>query len=229
MCVLTYIPTPKGFIFTSNRDEKYDRLTLPPKRRIIGPEQMIFPLDIEHNGTWLSIDPKKQQIACLINAKGPQPNPKEKISRGHMPFQFLIDETKPSSKTLVNRVAPFTLIKVDYNNLMLKEFKWDGHKLKSSVINQYQPELWCSNSLYSDAKKNKLKADFMKYINKTDEYSNIIDFHKAMAQPLNSSQYSIKDKNIQTVSITSIIFEGESLDMNYLDILNQNKAKFLQL
>ena len=155
MCIVTYVPTSKGFVFTSNRDEKQDRLTLAPQQRTIHNHQMVFPLDLEHQGTWFSVDKKGKQLACLLNAKGPQPKPQSKISRGHIPFQFLLNESSLSSSMLLDKVAPFTLVKVSYNSkIELKEFIWNGYRLQSNTLDGLQPKLWCSNTLYGAQKLN---------------------------------------------------------------------------
>lgn len=86
-----------------------------------------------------------------------------------------------------------------------------------------------SNTLYGATKTQQLNSDFQQFLKLKSERHKIINFHKTKVQTYNSNEYLIKNKNLQTVSITSVISEGEVLKMRYWDMLDHKKTKFLQL
>lgn len=104
-----------------------------------------------------------------------------------------------------------------------------NHNRGTAFLDGLQPKLWCSNNLYGATKTQQLNSDFQQFLKLKSERHKIINFHKTKVQTYNSNEYLIKNKNLQTVSITSVISEGEVLKMRYWDMLDHKKTKFLQL
>ena len=66
MCTVTFVRTEKGFILTSNRDEKSARKTIKPKVYKHGEKSLVYPKDELAGGTWVSTN-ANNRIACLLS------------------------------------------------------------------------------------------------------------------------------------------------------------------
>jgi uncharacterized protein with NRDE domain len=66
MCTVTYIPQSQGFIITSSRDEKLQRLTLQPAIYEHFVSEIVYPKDKMAGGTWIAVN-MQNHIGCLIN------------------------------------------------------------------------------------------------------------------------------------------------------------------
>ena len=219
MCIVTFFPTSEGFLFTSNRDEKYQRKTLEPAT-YLHPTPLIYPKDMEHDGTWIAVDAKQKKIVCLLNANGSQPDPNLKISRGQLPIQLLLKDKKILSKSTLAKIAPFQLIKVCFLEIpKLESFHWNGVHLINKTLDAKKPHLWCSDTLYSEPKKQGLKNDFKSSLNNFNQWNDLINFHKKVAQPINNSVFLKKEYGLQTVSITSLRHQNKQLDLYYNNLL----------
>ena len=69
MCIVSYIPTEKGFYFTSNRDENQLRKTLIPRTYSHGIHRLTYPKDMEKVGSWLAIHANRNRLGCILNGK----------------------------------------------------------------------------------------------------------------------------------------------------------------
>ena len=219
MCIVTFFPDSEGFIFTSNRDEKYQRKTLEPTT-YHHPTPLIYPKDMEHGGTWFAVDAQRNQLICLLNAKGTQPDSNLKISRGQLPIKLLLGEEYFLSESNLVNIAPFQLIKVCFlKALKLESVHWNGIQLVRNILDPTHPYLWCSDTLYSIAKKQSLKIDFKSSINEFHHWNDLINFHEKVAQPIDSTVFLKKAHGLQTVSITSLKYQNEHLDLYYNNLL----------
>ena len=220
MCIVTYIPSDCGFSLTSNRDERFDRPTIAP--RIYGAENapLIYPLDLKGKGTWFSINPKEKKVCCLLNAEKQYPQGRQKQSRGHIPIAWISVSKFDFHKTPLDLYAPFGLITIENINrsIIIKKHNWNERKFKSEVLNPKKPYLWCSSSLYSKENEDEFENLFKEKIPRLKKTQRIIEFHKKIAQPLNSDRYKEKNKNIQTVSITHLKVKKSGAKMKYVDL-----------
>jgi len=67
MCTVTYLPLKKGFILTSNRDERLLRKpSTVPQIQLINKVAVLFPRDMEANGTWMATAQNGRSV-CLLN------------------------------------------------------------------------------------------------------------------------------------------------------------------
>ncbi len=219
MCIVTYIPTKKGFFFTSNRDEVKTRQTDCLKTYKHQGFEFLYPKDLEKGGSWFVVNTSSKKIACLLNATGKQPNLDTKMSRGLIPINFLIHEKNFLLEEMIEKVSPFTLICIQYgNNIIIEEFEWNGERLTRKKINEKETHLWCSNTLYNRDYKEHLTKKILCETPKLKSTREVIDFHKKMAQPENSNVYLKKDKCLQTLSITCFNETENQEIISYLDI-----------
>ena len=54
MCIVSFIPTEKGFTLTSNRDEQIDRSCDKPEFHVNNKATLIYPKDSILGGTWFA-------------------------------------------------------------------------------------------------------------------------------------------------------------------------------
>lgn len=227
MCVVTYFPANNGFYFTSNRDEVNTRQTDYPKAYKHQQYEIIYPKDLEKGGSWFAIDASQKKMACLLNATGKQPSQDDRISRRKLPINFLIKEKSLLQEDTLKKVAPFTLICIQYtDNVIIEEYHWDGESIKLSYINEKKPYLWCSNTLYSTEEKDRLTKMFKGNLTKIKSLTDIVDFHKKMAQPLRNDVFLKKDKDLQTLSVTSLRATNKKGIISYSNLL-ENSTRVL--
>lgn len=223
MCVVTYFPSEKEMFLTSNRDEKNTRKTVHPKTYKHEGLDIIYPKDLEQGGSWLAINATEKRLACLLNAKGVQPNPKDKISRGTIPINFVLNEKSVLQKNMLKKVAPFTLICIDYvNRIFIEEFHWHGNNMSLKLIDEKKPQLWCSNTLYTAKEKNRFTTKFKGKKTDIKSLEDIVNFHKEIAQPLQNNVFIKKDKDIQTMSITGVQATAKSTFVSYSNLVEKS-------
>ncbi|MFZ1561686.1 MAG: NRDE family protein, partial [Saprospiraceae bacterium] len=66
MCTVTYLPTEKGYILTSSRDEYNLRSTVQPNHYQMYNQTITFPKDEKAGGTWIAAS-DSNRVACLLN------------------------------------------------------------------------------------------------------------------------------------------------------------------
>ena len=66
MCTVTYVPTAKGSVFTSNRDEDPKRSASKIVEDLRGELTIFFPQDEEAHGTWIAYS-NHDQFVCILN------------------------------------------------------------------------------------------------------------------------------------------------------------------
>lgn len=225
MCVVTYFPTQNGFYFTSNRDEVNTRQTDYPKAYKHQQYEIIYPKDLQKGGSWFAVDVTHKKISCLLNAKGKQPNQENRISRGELPINFLIDENRLLQDETIKKIAPFTLICIEYTNeIIIEKYHWDGENIMLNYIDEKKPHLWCSNTLYSDEEKNRLTKKFEKNLMKIKSVKDIINFHRKMAHAAGNDVFLKKDRDLQTLSITSFQTTRKKGIISYSDLVENSKS-----
>lgn len=230
MCVVTYFPAQNGFYFTSNRDEVNTRQTDYPKTYKHQQFEIIYPKDLQKGGSWFAIDVVHKKISCLLNAKGKQPNNENRISRGELPINFLINEKSLLHEKTLKKIAPFTLICIEYTNkIIIQEYHWDGEKIKFKYMNEKKPHLWCSNTLYSDEVKKRLTKKFKENLIKFKRVKDIINFHKKMAHAKGNNVFLKKDKELQTLSITSFQRTKKNGIISYSDLVENSKSVLMNV
>lgn len=229
MCTVTYIPSKNGFCLISSRDEIESRDTFLPKKYIIKNQEITFPKDAVSGGTWIAIS-KKKKLLCLLNgAYKPHANQKFKKSRGLILLKNFEYENINEFKEKINlsNVEPFTLLQIEYenNNIKFDEIIWDGSEILHKKLSPEKKQIWMSSTLYDENTKSERK----KWFNNWEfEKNKEVDFHKMIKiNNENNNKMLKKDGNLKTVSISSVSFDGEKTNFNYLDLSQKQKTKLI--
>lgn len=223
MCIVSYIPTQNGFRLTSNRDEQVHRPTEAPKTYNYRDSVLIFPRDLEANGTWFAAHPKEKKVSCLLNAKGVFPDHTRRQSRGQLPLEYVSMQSFDLQQKALAFYAPFLLITLHYSDsrIEITSFHWDGIQLKKENLNPTLPYLWCSTSLYQTKENKMFQKLFWQTISEIKNLNHTLEFHRKVAQPLNSVNYLEKNKDIQTVSITNFTLKDSVSQIQYIDLIEE--------
>jgi len=224
MCTVSYLPLDNnGFILTSNRDVPYTRKKAN-EPQVFEEEGVVlnYPKDIEAGGTWIGTS-SKNRLICLLNGGFYYHTSRSvyKKSRGLIVNELLkVDDIKKGIKEIdLNGVEQFTLTIVDWNNeLELFEFVWDGAKKHLKKMKQ-EPQIWSSATLY-DREVQKLRKEwFVDWQNNSEiTQETILNFHKTAGIGDPAIDIKMDRKVGGTVSITSVLKEGEAVSMNYESI-----------
>jgi len=232
MCTVTFIPTEDGFYFTSNRDEKSSRETIPPRLYSVGELELFFPKNVKAGGTWFAVN-KHGRAACLLN--GAFVNhiklDKHTKSRG----QLLLDSfTYPNAKVFseaieLENVEPFTLLMLDYSSGTLNQFveiRWDGEKKYVKQLSTTTPQIWSSVTLYNPEVQEKRNNLFSNWIenNSDSKNKNIMNFHFSKHGFNNEDAiFMSREGDLKTISISQLIIEKGKSDFIYKDVLNEKE------
>ena len=231
MCTVTYLPTPTGFILTSNRDEALIRKPSSlPIIETIDRQQVLFSRDGEAGGTWIATADSKRTI-CLLNGafKRHERKPPYRKSRGLVVLDFFRSESALSFNDNydLNGIEPFTLLIVEDNKLF--ELRWDGQNKFFKQLEADQPHIRCSATLYTNeviAMREKWFADWLTNQN-TFSVKDILLFHLFAGDGDEHTQVRMSIYGIvQTVSITCIQSEGDELQMYYSDLKGEKSYHF---
>jgi len=229
MCTVTYLPLSEtDFILTSNRDVPFAReKALAPKTYIEEGVQMTYPKDGKAGGTWLGLSDKKRLI-CLLNGGFEYHTSRKsyRMSRGIILKTLLkADDVLIALEKLdLIAIEQFTLAIVDWQkDLLLFEFVWDGEKHLKKL--PQEPHIWSSSTLYDPSVKKLRKDWFAAWQNKEFTTENILKFHHTAG---------VGDCNIDlmmdrglggTVSITSVKKNKNTIEVDYEDVLTNEKSK----
>lgn len=224
MCTVTYLPLDSNnFILTSNRDESPNRKTLAPKNYLENGVEMTFPKDALEGGTWIGVS-EKDRLVCLLNGGFESHDRKDtyKMSRGIIVRELLATD---DAIAFINDfdfmgIEPFTIVMVDWKvNLRTYEFVWDGNQKHFSELKQ-EPKIWSSSTLYTQEVKRLREAWFQEWLGMQTDVTQeeILTFHHNSEIGTPDIAVKMKRDRVETVSITSIIKTGASIQFNYEDL-----------
>lgn len=232
MCTVSFFPIADGFVLTSTRDEVVHRETFSPAFYEVAGHHLIFPKDKKSNGTWIASDGEKLSV-CLLNGawSNHQKQPNYKMSRGLVPlkvFEFLSFEAFVKSFDFEG-IEPFTLIGVQEGSktTQLFELRWDGESTSFAQLNEKEPHLWSSYTLYPpfvQEKRNTLFKAFLKELN-FNSLEKIQKFHlqKDIQDP-DSSLLRYHHSGPKSVSLTQLVRNCSALDLIYFDLLANTES-----
>lgn len=225
MCTVTFIPQgATGFTLTSNRDEQPARSPQRITVEMLGRQQLAFPRDIQADGTWIATSSADRTV-CLLNGAFTQHRrqPPYRRSRGLMVLDYF--EYPDTDQFLRGYdfigMEPFTMIIIDRKELL--EFRWDGQQQYARRLDRGEQHIWSSATLYPEEIRQKRRRWFADWLKGRQDFSreSVLDFHfhAGDGDPWNDV---IMDRNgvVQTVSITSIVRTGDSIEMYYHDLIN---------
>ncbi|WP_299526688.1 NRDE family protein [uncultured Lutibacter sp.] len=229
MCTVTFLPLPNNnFILTSNRDEQRLRETFAPKKYLENGVEMLFPKDKTAGGTWIGTS-SKNRLICILNGAFIKHKRKEtyKKSRGIIGKEILqtANFIEYIDSLNLEEIEPFTMVIVDWNEnqLNLYELIWDEHQKHFTKLKN-EAKIWSSSTLYKNEIKGLRKIWFQNWVaeNKFTS-STILKFHHS---EIGDKEQSVlmKRSYVETVSITSVIKENNTIEMLYEDIIHQQKT-----
>lgn len=224
MCTVTYIPQENNqFILTSNRDESPERSSQHIARQSKNNIDLIFPRDKTAGGTWIAVA-NTDRVVCLLNGafEKHKHRPPYRKSRGIMVLEFF---DYPTANAFFKEydfkgMEPFTMVILE--NEQLFEFRWDEKKVHITELDRSHPHIWSSSTLYNDEIKKKRKEWFAKWqLQNEFKLEQIFNFHKNAGEG-NSDYDLVMNRNniVQTVSITNIIKNSHSIELQYHDLIH---------
>ena len=230
MCTVTFIPKRKNsteFIFTSNRDEASNRPSIPPKVYRENGVELLYPKDKVAGGTWIAASSQKKLI-CLMNGarKAHERNEPYRKSRGVVLKDLL---TSANFKNAVDDyefegIEPFTLVIANKQKHTLHQFRWDEKHAVLVEKESAQPHIWSSATLYDEETRKQRVVWFDAWLKDNKEFTvdNILHFHHfGGTGNIQNDLVMDRDGRVQTVSITSVEYQGENPVLYYEDIVNQ--------
>lgn len=232
MCTVTYIPTSKGFVFTSNRDEQATRKTKTPTLYKENGVSLFYPKDIVAGGTWIGLS-EHNRLVCLLNGGFVYHNPKIKFakSRGIVVKTMLTSTDLESTLKNVdlNGVAPFTLVVVDWKNTSKAfELVWCKGTKHVTQLDVSKPYIWSSSTLYTDEMKIQRKNWFTEDVlsQKKITKRRVLSFHQNESLGSVAIAPKMKRDVVETISTTMVVKEDEEIGMEYFDYVEDRKYNY---
>jgi len=236
MCTVTYIPPTKEnkFVLTSNRDERVQRQTTPPVIHSQDGINICFPQDIISGGSWIAAS-SNGRLSCLLNGAF-EPHKKEEfhtLSRGEVLIEMVSATDEVSSffknKELRN-VEPFTIVTIEHNQGDITKFNeciWDGSQKHFRELDNKQPYIWSSVTLYGEEHRNLRRDWFQNFFKENHSRmtpEKVLDFHSG--KHTNDHAVNVvmhREGGLKTVSITQVSPQREELLMKYVDLNDNTK------
>lgn len=235
MCTVTYVPSEKGFVFTSNRDEQKYRKTIAPTSYEEDGMNLFYPKDEVAGGTWIGVAEHKR-LVCLLNGGFVYHDPTIKFpkSRGVVVKSILTAKNLLNTLNTIdlNGVAPFTLIVVDWNDDdKIYQLAWCRGEKSMTELNTTQPYIWSSSTLYADEVKIQRKEWFVSdVLSQSGEVKErVLKFHQN--EYLGNQEIAPKMKRnvVETISTTMVIKEHNVLSMEYYDYVADENLQYENL
>ncbi len=223
MCTVTFIPVDDRCFITSNRDEKAARQkAIAPAVYADYNAALLYPKDAAANGTWIAMN-QLGNAAVLLNGAfvKHEPGPAYRKSRG-LVLLGIIASTEPTdwfAEINLFKIEPFTVVILQQGRLY--ECRWDGVRKYYQQLDEKQPHIWSSATLYPDDVISKRKQWFSKWLAAHPQPSqkDIFSFHQFAGDgDIYNDVLMNRDGHMLTVSITGIEVSSEKGAMHYLDM-----------
>ena len=232
MCTVTYIPDEKGdFVFTSSRDESPLRSTISPALYEEEGTALLYPKDTVAGGSWIMLS-EQYRLVCLMNGMDTNSNKTYCKSRGVFVKDIALSTALFEDLNHIDfsDYAPFTCVVLDWSSAIFGvEIVWDGRLLQKQELDN-TPRIWSSSSLYSNLVRKEREVWFESWM--SEQYiakgTSVLSFHDNTRKGTSETAIRMKRSRVETVSITSIVKQGEDVSMEYFDLLSseQTKASF---
>lgn len=228
MCTVTFIPTSDGFYFTSSRDEKSSRATIPPLKYTLNGMDIYFPKDELAGGTWFATN-EFGRTACLLN--GAFERHEKALSYRKSRGLILLESFKYDTieefhqKIDLDNIEPFTLLLLNSklgSLLHFYELKWDGKNKHFRELSKKESQIWSSSTLYNSEVRKKRTDLFEKWVdeNQAQQHREILKFHNRKHGLNQCDDLIMKGEgDLQTVSISQIHLSNQEIQFNYFDLI----------
>lgn len=228
MCTVTFIPQPKGYILTSNRDESALRSPKNIDTMSKNGQELFFPRDKGAGGTWICMS-SADRLVCLLNGafERHQRQLPYRKSRGMMVLEYfdMPDATNFFTQYDFDNIEPFTMIIYDTGQLF--DFRWDGKATHVKRLNTGEKHIWSSATLYEKAIQEKRKQWLAAWLEGRIDFSRlaILELHKKGGEGNPSIDFMMNRYNylVQTVSITQVEKTEHTYQMYYHDLITNTK------
>ncbi len=228
MCTLTYLPSPAGYTFTHNRDERMDRPTSREFRvREVKGQTLYFPEDLEAHGTWIAFS-NNGISACLMNGGSLEYTRKlpYRHSRGLVVLHFFEYDSVQQFHEEYNleNIEPFTLVIRDKKGL------WRiTHNENETTLDEEDadsPNIWASTTLYTRKVRDKRKEWFTSWLRSTTAITpeNIREFHRTAGDGDSENDLVMSRwGTLKTLSITQIAVTSKRAELVYEDFVQKSR------
>ena len=132
------------------------------------------------------------------------------------PSSFLSSEN-------LNHYDAFQLVKIEYINKSLEHISWDGSERIITELNWSKPNLWTSNTLYSETEEMEKMNRFRQLVkNNSLSTDLIIEFHKSEKIEKEKGIKNPYDSPVATTSLTSVLLDKSGAKITYIDLLDKS-------
>jgi hypothetical protein len=224
MCTVTFVPTPGGFVFTTNRDEDPVRSANRLVESTLHGQTVYYPQDKTAKGSWIAFSDNNRFVCVLNGAFEPHQRQKSyRLSRGQMAlasFDF------PSIDAFLDHYAfegieAFTLLL--YKAGDFREVKWDEKELHVRTLDITSVHLWSSCTLYNKQWWLDRSIGFNEFVSrKQPDQKQIMTYHKKELLFVHSALEARMEASIpldaialKTTSISSIKGSQEGFTFHF--------------
>ncbi|MEN9599039.1 MAG: hypothetical protein RL596_1350 [Bacteroidota bacterium] len=225
MCTVSFVPVGEKILICSNRDEKSARgIAFAPITTITpSGHQLIFPKDPDAGGTWISLK-ENGDVAVLLNGGFENHVPQYPYSKSRgLIFLAVFESSNPleAFKSIeLSGIEPFTLVL--FVGGFLHVCRWDAISKHAKQLNEQQPHIWSSVTLYDAATRAKRAYWFHDWLstNPSPTIQDLLSFHRFAGDGDHGNDLLMNRNNaLFTVSITGIETGKSALVMQYFDLL----------
>ena len=227
MCTLSYVPTGKYKVITSNRDEHSAReaASLPLLRSLNG-RKVYYPEDAQSKGSWFGV---REDGSVLVLLNGAEyfhvPTPPYRKSRGLIHLELLAEETPEIAWEQINLsdIEPFTCILLNSSGLF--QLRWNGIVRTKQVLDYHQPHLWCSSTLYTAHQRVAREASFHRLLNRQPGEQlpeQLMQLHCRPDTSENPGFLLNRNGVLLSKNILQLIAGDESSSLHFKDLIHQH-------
>jgi Transport and Golgi organisation 2 len=225
MCTVIYMPGEDCQYFASIRDENPQRRgAFKPSLFETDAANFIAPLDGEAGGTWIGANDLGTVIILLNGAhQNHEKKPGYRLSRGLIVRELLASELPVIDWSMLelDNIEPFTLIV--WTDHMLFELVWDGEHRHRTKLDQDEPHIWSSSTLYDTAAKEERTNRFMHWTQQrpVPSSNSVMRFFESF-NDRNNGFLMHRGPSLQSLSYTFIETNGNNTtSLHYHDLLSR--------
>lgn len=222
MCTVTYIPQPKGFILSSNRDESPLRSDNRLAIDNLDKHRLLYPKDSK-GGSWL-VTTDTGRVGCILNGGFVyhKHTPPYKMSRGIMLKEiFEYDHVSDFLRHFdLTGIEPFTLIFVERDGPY--EIRWDGMTKHARSLDSNQKYVWSSSTLYTPEMMIERKEWFDSTLADVPDITlqHMKQLHRTGGHSNEHYGYIMNRENrVRTISITHVVCKEKESIVEFENLL----------